>query len=231
MADIQPNAAAEAPTFQDVWALIQQISKENREMSRETDRRFQETDRQMKETDRQMKETDQQMKETDRRLQETDRQMKETYRAIREAQRIVGNLGNKLGIVVEHLVLTNMKEKFNDLGYNFSKMVTNVIIEDKENNIMTEVDAMLENGEYALAIEVKTQLNVNHVDEHIERMEKLRRFADYRRDSRKFLGAAAGAIVSENVRTYALKKGFYVIQQSGDTVAIVNPADFKPKEW
>jgi hypothetical protein len=201
MADI--DAAAEAPTFQDVWALVQQISKENREMAREADRRS----------------------------QEADRRFQETEKAIREAQRIVGNLGNKLGIVVEQLVLTNMKEKFNALGYNFLKMVTNVIIEDKANNIMTEVDAMLENGEYALAIEVKTQLNVNHVDEHIERMEKLRRFADNRRDNRKFIGAAAGAIVSENVRTYALKKGLYVIQQSGDTVTIVNPAGFKPKEW
>jgi hypothetical protein len=90
---------------------------------------------------------------------------------------------------------------------------------------------MLKNGEYALAVEVKTQLNVNHVDEHIERMEKLRCYADARRDTRKFLGAVAGAIVAENVKNYALKKGFYVIQQSGDTVTIVNSRGFKPREW
>jgi hypothetical protein len=62
-------------------------------------------------------------------------------------------------------------------------------------------------------------------------MEKLRRYADDRGDKRKFLGAVAGAVVADNVREYALKKGFYVIRQSGDTVTIENPAGFKPKTW
>jgi hypothetical protein len=106
-----------------------------------------------------------------------------------------------------------------------------VLIEDRKKEIITQIDALLENGEYALAIEVKTQLNVGHVDEHLERMEKLRRYADDRGDRRKFLGAVAGAIVAENVKEYALKKGFYVIRQSGDTVTIENPGSFKPREW
>jgi hypothetical protein len=50
-------------------------------------------------------------------MKETDLQMKETDRKLKEASRIVGDLGNKLGIVVEHLVLANIKEKFNALGY------------------------------------------------------------------------------------------------------------------
>jgi hypothetical protein len=41
----------------------------------------------------------------------------------------------------------------------------------------------------------------------------------------------AGAIVADNVKEYALKKGFYVIRQSGDTVTIENPETFKPREW
>jgi hypothetical protein len=170
-------------------------------------------------------------KETDRKWQETNLRFKETDRALKEASRIVGNLGNKLGMVVEHLVLANIKEKFNALGYVFTKIGPNISIEDPDKNIITEIDAMLENGKYALAIEVKTQLRVDHVDEHLERMEKLRRYADDRQDKRKFLGAVAGAVVSENVKKYALKKGFYVIQQSGDTVTIENPGDFKPREW
>jgi hypothetical protein len=69
------------------------------------------------------------------------------------------------------------------------------------------------------------------VDEHVERMEKLRRYADEHGDRRKFLGAVAGAIVADNVKEYALRKGFYVIRQSGDTVIIENPEAFKPREW
>ncbi|MDR1970741.1 MAG: hypothetical protein LBQ46_02355, partial [Treponema sp.] len=83
-------------TFEDVWAMFQ-----------ETDRKWQETDRRFQETDRKLKE-----------------EHEKTEQALREASRIVGNLGNKLGIVVEHLVLANINEKFNALGYNFSKLVS-----------------------------------------------------------------------------------------------------------
>ncbi|MDR1586905.1 MAG: methyl-accepting chemotaxis protein [Treponema sp.] len=213
---------------------IREISLQMKETDRhmkETDRHMGETGRQIREISLQMKETDRHMKETDRQMKETDRQMKETDRAIKEAQRIAGNLGNKLGIVVEHLVLANIREKFNALGYNFTKMGPSVLIEDTDMKLIAEVDAMLENGEYALAIEVKTQLRTEHVNEHIKRLEKLRRYADDRQDARKFIGAVAGAVVTDNVKTYAEKKGFYVIQQSGDTVVIKNPGGFKPKEW
>ncbi|MDR1949401.1 MAG: hypothetical protein LBQ38_08415 [Spirochaetaceae bacterium] len=177
------------------------------------------------------RETDLKFKETDLKFKETDRKFKETDRKLKEASRIVGDLGNKLGMVVEHWVIANIREKFNALGYGFTRTESNIDIEDRDKKIVTEIDIMLENGEYALAIEVKTQLRVDHVDEHIDRMEKLRRYADDRNDRRKFLGAVAGAIISGNVKGYALKKGFYVIQQSGDTVSIENPGGFKPREW
>jgi hypothetical protein len=176
-------------------------------------------------------ETNRMFRETDRKWQETDRKWQETDRRWKEASRIVGDLGNKLGIVVEHLVLANIKEKFNALGYVFTGMSPGLQIEDKDKKIAMEIDAFLENGSYALAIEVKTQLRVEHVNEHVERMEKLRRYADGRGDTRKFLGAVAGAVASDNVKVYARKKGFYVIEQSGDTVKIELPDGFKPREW
>ncbi|MDR3122165.1 MAG: hypothetical protein LBU16_00080 [Treponema sp.] len=211
---------AEPLTFEKVWAMFQ-----------ETDKKFQETDRKFQETDKKFQESAKETREIRESFKEIRENFKETDRAVKEASRIVGNLGNKLGIVVEHLVLANIKEKFNDLGYEFTKAGPSVLIEDRKKAIITQIDAMLENGEFALAIEVKTQLNVGHVDEHLERMEKLRRYADDRGDQRKFLGAVAGAIVAENVKEYALKKGLYVIRQSGDTVTIETPASFKPREW
>ncbi|MDR2096361.1 MAG: hypothetical protein LBP76_12730 [Treponema sp.] len=245
----------EHPTFESVWAMFQETDrqmKQTDERMRETARQMRETDERMQETDRKWRETDErmwkidqilqetnrivqetarQMKETDRQMKETAQQMKETDKEIKEASRIAGNLGNKLGIVVEHLVLANINEKFNALGYEFSKTGIEVRIKDKNRNIMTEVDALLENGEYVLAIEVKTQLRIVDVDEHLERMEKLRCYADARGDTRKFLGAVAGAVVNDNVKVYAQKKGFYVILQSGDTVTIENPAGSNPREW
>ncbi|MDR0998057.1 MAG: hypothetical protein LBL70_03240 [Treponema sp.] len=220
-----PREPLQGLTFEKVWAALMELREYQQETARQIKENSAETDRQIKEMSA---ETDRQIKEMSA---ETDRQMKETDRVVKETTRTVGNLGNKLGLVVEQLVLANIREKFNQLGFRFSRTVSNVIIEDFDRNIFTEIDAMLENGEYALAIEVKTQLNVSHVKEHAERMEKLRRHADGHRDRRKFLGAVAGAVTAESVRKYAQKQGFYVIQQSGDTVTVEIPEGFKPRQW
>jgi hypothetical protein len=37
--------------------------------------------------------------------------------------------------------------------------------------------------------------------------------------------------MKNEVRDYAHKTGFYVIEQTGDTVMINIPPDFKPREW
>ena len=37
--------------------------------------------------------------------------------------------------------------------------------------------------------------------------------------------------MNESVRDYAHKTGFYVIEQTGDTVMINIPKDFTPREW
>jgi hypothetical protein len=234
MADQHTHDPTHHLTFEKVWDMFQETDRR----FTETDKKFQDSEKEyreiresFKETALRFKETDKKFQETDLKFKETDKRFQETDRAVKEASRIVGNLGNKLGIVVEHMVLSNILEKFNSLGYEFTKAGPNVRIEDWKSQILTEIDALLENGDFALAIEVKTQLNVGHVDEHLERMEKLRRYADDRGDRRKFIGAVAGAIVAANVKEYALKKGFYVIRQSGDTVTIENPASFKPREW
>jgi hypothetical protein len=44
-------------------------------------------------------------------------------------------------------------------------------------------------------------------------------------------GAVAGIEINEGVDRYAYKKGLFVIKPSGDTVAIVNDANFQPRTW
>jgi hypothetical protein len=45
------------------------------------------------------------------------------------------------------------------------------------------------------------------------------------------VAAVAGAIIGEGVKPFALKHGFYVISQAGDTVKIDVPEGFVPKAW
>jgi hypothetical protein len=51
------------------------------------------------------------------------------------------------------------------------------------------VDVWLENGEFVLAVEVKSYLRIEDVKDHIERMAILKRYGEERGDKRKLLGA------------------------------------------
>jgi hypothetical protein len=201
-------------TFEKVWAMFQ-----------ETDKRIQETDRQLKES---MAKTDRHLRES---KAETDRALKETDLALKEASRIVGDLGNKFGRLAEHLVVPNMLKKFNALGYEFTRTSRNIKILGPDKNPLTEIDVLLENGEFAIVVEVKSDFSVNYIGQHVERMEKLRGYWDDHNDKRKLIGAVAGAIMEDKVKALALDTGFYVIVQSVDTVKIETHKGFKPRAW
>jgi len=156
---------------------------------------------------------------------ETDRQMKETYRQI-------GELGNRFGELAEHLVAPSIMEKFNELGFNFTERSRDKEIHEPNNpNAFTEVDILLENGDIVIVVEVKSKPNEADVDKHVKRMEVLRQIADKKGDKRKYQGAIAGAIMNQALQNYITKNGFYLIEQSGDTVKITIPESFTPREW
>ena len=46
------------------------------------------------------------------------------------------------------------------------------------------------------------------------------------------MGAVAGVIIPENVKEFAFKNGFFVIEPSGETFNIFAPkAPYSPREW
>jgi hypothetical protein len=189
--------------------------------------------RQMKETDLQMKETDRQMKELQK---ETSGYIKETGRQLTESKKELdkrlGDLGNRFGELAEHLVAPNISEKFNALGYHFDAIATKGCeIKDPLGKTYAEVDILLQNTDYTLAVEVKSKPAEKDVSAHLKRLEILRRWADKHHDRRKIRGALAGAIMSKSVKQSALKAGLYVIVQTGDTVKIDIPDGFTPREW
>jgi hypothetical protein len=226
-------------TADEIWAILKENAqgfKELKKFQEETAQQMKETDRQMKETDRrleetaqQMKETDRQMKENARRMKETDQRIEETARQMKETDRRLGKLTNRFGEVIEHMIVPNLVAKFRELGFEFTKATRNTEIVDRKHDIILETDAFLENGDKVMVVEIKSKPSTDDVDDHIERMEKLRKYADLRGDKRGYLGAIAGVVVSESLSVYALKNGFYVIEPSGDTFNIIEPKG--PHEW
>jgi predicted AAA+ superfamily ATPase len=149
-----------------------------------------------------------------------------------EANRRLGRYENRYGEMVEHMVKPALVKGFNELGFEVTRAGQNFKIFDAKNNIFTEVDYILEDGDKVIVVEAKSKLTTEDVTDHVERMQKVKAHADLRGDKRIYLGAIAGLIINDNERDFALKNGFYVIQPSGDAFAITVPeGTYAPKEW
>jgi hypothetical protein len=221
-------------TFEKVWAALMEL----REQSKDTDQRLKDTDQRLKDTDQLIRELREESKDTDQRLKDTDRLIRElreesknTDRLVRETSRSIGSLNNSFGELAEHLVAPNIKEKFNALGYHFKGIAENQRIENDQGQIIAEIDILLENSDYIVAVEVKSKPKNADIDNFARRLEILRKYKDENSDKRRIRGAIAGAVFHDPVKSAILSAGFYVIEQTGDTVMINVPAGFKPKEW
>ena len=93
------------------------------------------------------------------------------------------------------------------------------------------MDIILENGEYIIAVEVKTRPAEKDITHHIRRLEILRESRNKKNDMRKICGAIAGAVFVQEVKEKALEAGLYVLEQSGDTMKMDIPGGFMPREW
>jgi hypothetical protein len=227
MSEMTAEQAAEwgkTLSFEKVWAMFAETDRKIAAAAEAAEA----TQKQMAETERFIKEV---FAETGRRFAETDRQFKETDRQLKETDRKIGRLGNRIGDLIEHIISPNLTEKFNRLGFTFEKIAPNVSFRDSAGKFTAEVDIMLENGDTVMAVEVKTKLTTSDVREHIERMKKLRGYADQHGDKRALIGAVAAAIIPEGVKPFAQGSGFYVIEQSGDSIKIDVPPGFVAKRW
>jgi DNA mismatch repair ATPase MutL len=200
--------------------------REEERRQREEERRQKEEERRQKEEERRQKEEERRQKEEERRQKEEEKvkeQMEAFRRQSEETDRKIGRLGNRIGEIIEEMVAPALPEQMNVFGYSFGKSSQRTKIKDEKNGILMEIDFLLENGDTAMLVEVKTNLEQRNIDEHIEHMQKMRCYAELHNDRRRFLGAVAGAVISENVKNYALKQGFFVIEPSGDSVRVVKP--------
>jgi len=192
-----------APTFESVWAAIQ-------ENNRYLTEKFAETDRQMQETDRQMKETDRQMKETDRRM--------------KELQKTLGGMANSHGSFAEEYFFNSFEDnEQNFFGEHFDEIRKHIY--GKKKNIEDEYDIVLYNGVSVAIIEVKYKAHNDDVDKVLKKAETFRiLFSDYK-DFKIYLGLASMAFYPE-LEQECINQGIAIIKQVGDNV-IINDAHLK----
>ena len=200
-------------TFEQLMASFRETREEMKASREKSEREWQEI-REKYERDRE---------KSEREWEKIKEQMKETDRKI-------AKLGDRLGELVQAMVEGGIKRMFKDLGYDFDVCNPKIEFGNKALNIYGEVDILLENGDFALLAEVKTNLSVNDVKKHLKTMQNFRLVADAKNDKRRFIAAVGGGVVRKNVQEFALKQGMFVVQQSGENVEILVPKG-EPKVW
>ena len=170
-------------------------------------------------------------------LNENARQMKvneeKTNREMRKLSKIVGGLGNSIGELIETLIAARLWEKFSDFPYQFKRAYRRVqVFDDATNKELTDIDIMLTDTEWVMAVEVKRDLVLKDVERHIKRMKLISEHPPAEAKNKKLLGAMAGGTIDPDAFNAAYETGFFVLELKGESVELLAPPKgFKPKEW
>jgi hypothetical protein len=177
-------------------------------------------------------ETAHQFKETDCRFKETDRFLKESRaemdKVLKNLSKQLGDLGNRLGEFVEHMVAPAVVKLFQQQDIDVHACHREV--EANREGESVEIALLVINDGTMVAVECKSKLKIEHVDEHLERMEKIKRVLPLYKNHR-LLGAVASMVMNDNVKAYAQQQGFYVLCQNGESIELSNSPTFTPRAW
>ncbi|OQY26449.1 MAG: hypothetical protein B6244_13540 [Candidatus Cloacimonetes bacterium 4572_55] len=161
-----------------------------------------------------------------------DRLAKDSAEHKKALNRAIGKITGLWGSFVEGIVEPGAIELFQKHGIHILTTLKNVK-GIKDNHEFYEIDLLLLNKTHIVAIEVKTTLKTVDVDDHLKRLDKIRRYPPSHMDLKNtiLLGAVAAMDVKRGADKYAYRSGLFVLRQKGGLVDIVNDENFIPKEW
>jgi len=164
-------------------------------------------------------------KDTDRKFQETQGEFQEIQREIRNLSQQVGNITDNLGRFAENMIAPSMIKLFNEKGI----PITDYTQQLRSPGRRIEYDIVAFNKEYVVVVSVKMTLRVDDVKQFLN--ERLPIFKELfpRYSDMKVIGAVAGANIVGESDTYAMKRGLYVLAQSGENVVLLNNDTFQAK--
>jgi hypothetical protein len=196
-----------ATTADDVWRLLAELV----EAQKETDRKFQETDRIIQETS-----------------QNIDRVHHQLSQQLGVLSQQLGALGGKWGQFVENLVAPACKTLFLERGIPVHQVSQRV--KRFEQGETLEIDVLVQNQQHVMAVEVKSTLGVEDIQEFVEDLGRFHQFFPDQAE-RQLYGAVAAITFDSGADRYAYRQGLFVLAQSGDSMTILNDVAFEPRVW
>jgi hypothetical protein len=180
------------------------------------------------EADRRAAEADRRAAEADRRAAEADRRLAQLEQIAANTSREVAGLTTRWGQFVENLVEPSVVRLFQSRGIAVQETARRLKSQRPGNQM--EIDILAIDGNVAVAIEVKSRLSRQDVDDFLARLSRFKQafphFSPF-----DIYGAVAAIEIDEGVDRYAYQRGLFVIRQTGETVAIANDVAFRPTAW
>jgi hypothetical protein len=132
-------------------------------------------------------------------------------------------------------MLPSVTKLLNKNGYDFRERATyrNYILEDNNNQTLTEIDAVIDNCATTALLEVKTSpVKVKDIEQHVRRMQLYR--ANCERKGipvKELIGVIAGVEFADDAKQAAIEAGFYIVVPDGKRVKFDVPEGFKAKPY
>jgi len=203
-------------TYETVLALIREQSLEFRKSLAESSKKFENN------LEESGKRFERNLEENSKKLEIEDKKL----------QKKIDSLTGVWGKFVEGLVLPKIIEMFQSRGIEI-EISAQSVKGFKNGQEFYEIDILLVDTNIAVAVEVKSTLSIDDVNEHLARLDKIRQVKPklFNLSGATIYGAVAGMIIEQDADRYAYKKGLFVLRQKGNIVEIVNDDKFKPTEW
>ncbi len=161
------------------------------------------------------KATDEQMKRTVEQMNHTDEQMRRTDEKLERVGINLGNIANNQGDIAEEFFFQSLI-KDNHLGsVRFDDVIKSM--QKHRGQIQEEYDLVMTNGDAVGIVEVKYKAHENDLDKLDRKMKHFKKLFPIYQNYKQY-GAIASFHINDDAKKEALKRGYFVLQRSGDLV-------------
>jgi Holliday junction resolvase-like predicted endonuclease len=152
---------------------------------------------------------------TSEKMDRTDEQIKRTDEKLERIGIYLGNITKNQGDVAEDFFYQSLV-KDNHLGsIRFDDITKNM--QKHRGDIQEEYDLLMTNGDAIAVVEVKYKAHENDIDKLERKMDNFKKLFPIYKDY-KLYGALASFHINDNAKKEALRRGYFVLQRSGDLI-------------
>lgn len=154
-------------------------------------------------------------KHTDEQMKRTDEQIKRTDAKLKRVAEQLGNIGRNQGDVAEEFFYHSLIKDTHLGTIHFEDVTKNM--EKHRGSLQEEYDLVMSNGNAIAVVEVKYKVHQNDLDKLDRKMVNFKKLFPIYQHYKQY-GAIAGFHINDEAKDEALKRGYFVLQRSGDLV-------------